>query len=484
MAKGKPPRAPRTPRAARAPLAPLNPGDTVQVEITGLASEGDGVGRYQGFAVFVPLAVPGDLALVDIHTVEKRFARGELREVLRPGPGRTEAPCQVAGDCGGCQLQNASYDVQLQWKRQLVIDAFERIGGLRGVAVPPVWGMEDPWHYRNKAAVPLAAGAVAGFVMSGFFRRGTHRVVPLPEGAGCMLQHPLINDVVEAVCAVASRRGLEAYDERTGEGLLRHVVARVGFRTGEVLAVLVINGEAIPDEEGFARELQDRVPELVGIVKNVNRERSNVILGKKTVPVWGRPYIVERLGGLEFKVSATSFFQVNPLQAERLYERAVEWAAPQGGGLVIDAYCGTGSMALMAATRARLVFGIEEVEAAVADARENARLNGLGNARFVAGRVEEVLGSVASRNGLPVDAIILDPPRKGCEKGAIDACLKLAPPRIVYVSCNPSTLARDLEQLTRDGAYWVAGVQPVDMFPQTAHVECVVLLERCLGAWC
>lgn len=460
------------------------------------------MGRHEGFAVFVPLTVPGDVVDVWIEKVERRFARAEAVQVVRPSPARVAPPCPVADECGGCQWQQVSYEAQLEWKRRLVADALGRIGGLSGVEVRPVLGMESPWRYRNKVAVPFGPlpdglGVAAGMprLTAGFYRRRSHRIIPFPEAVGCLLQHPIINRVVAAVRELAEDEGVPPYDEAIGEGLLRHVVARAGFRTAEALAVLVINGESLPDEAVFAEELRRRVPELVGILKNINRERTNVILGERSVVLSGRPYLVEELGGLRFKVSATSFFQVNPIQAERLYRLAVDWALPAGedGGAVIDAYCGTGAMALMAARRAREVWGVEEVASAIADAQENARLNGVENVRFLCARVEDALEEIACdfqalrrlgngrQDGGRLAAVILDPPRKGCDPRVIASCLRLAPPRIVYVSCNPATLARDLRQLTSGGRYRIEAVQPVDMFPQTAHVECVVALQAAHG---
>lgn len=563
--------------------APVAPGDRIELTLHGLAAEGDAVGRYRGMAVFVPLGAPGDRVRARAVEVKPRYARATLEEVLEPGPGRTGPACPLFGRCGGCHLQHLTYEAQLAWKRQQVIDALTRIGKLEEPVVLPTLGMERPWYYRNKAAVPVRRRP-GGRVELGFFARGTHELVDFGPG-GCAIQHPVITRVLAAV-----REWLEetpdglatpVYDEATHTGLLRHVVVRVGLKTGEALAGLVINGDALPGEEGLAAFLRQRVPQLVGVVKNINRRRGNVILGDETVPIAGRPWLVDELGGLRFRVSLASFYQVNPVQAERLYQRALDEAlggvdegshgdgarpraagpAGQGAGpWIIDAYAGIGTLALLAAARlgfgrrgagaARLgpgpagttgtggagargrVTAIEVVPEATADAEANAAFNGIEGVEFITGRVEEVLPALAREaagGGRRPDVILLDPPRKGCEPAALAACLELAPPRIVYVSCNPATLARDLAVLCDTGSaaaprlkrtypagsagaspgvaagmegtgpgatpgyghetatgtgrrprprYRLVRAQPVDMFPQTAHVECVALLER------
>lgn len=461
---------------------PVHPDEEVTIEITGLAAAGDGVGRHQGFAVFVPYAVPGDRLRVRVREVGSRHARAEIVSVVEPGAARVEARCRVFGRCGGCLWQHVAYAEQLARKRRIVVDALERVAHLKGIPVHPTLGMDDPWSYRNKIALPFTAGAAG--MQAGFYERGTHRVVDLPA-EGCAIHHPTLNRIAGAVLDLVREQGLSAYDEATGEGLLRHLVARVAVATGEALAALVINGESLPGEREMAARLMARAPDLVGVVKNSNRARTNVIWGPVTATLAGRPYVNEKLDGLLFQVSAPSFFQVNPAQAARLYAVALRYAGVRGGDTVvdcdtvIDCYCGTGALALLAARSARRVYGIEEAPAAVADAGRNAMLNGIENVRFIRGRVEEVLHELTAER-LRADVILLDPPRKGCDRRVLEACRLSAPGRLVYVSCNPATLARDLEFLTGPGAgvsFRVREVQPVDLFPQTAHVECAASLE-------
>ena len=450
--------------------AGLRAGDELELVVDTLAVGGDGIGRVQGMAVFVPGTAVGDRVSVRITEVRKHYARAQVLEVLQPGPMRAEPPCPVYERCGGCQWQHLDYREQLSWKRKHVQEALERIGGFHDVPVKDTLGMQEPWFYRNKAALPI--GGRPGAVEIGFYRRGSHDLLGIEA---CAIQHPLINQVLAAARRIINEQRLVPYDESTGRGLLRHLVVRVGSRTGEALAALVINGDGWREEVSFAEELRSSVPQLVGVLKNCNTRPGNVILGDKTRLLSGRDYLIDELLGLRFEVSIESFYQVNPVQTEVLYRTALGHAALTGVETVFDLYSGIGTISLLMARHAKRVYGVEIVEAAVEDARRNAERNGIRNADFFAGDVVRLLPKLG-QEARP-DVLVVDPPRKGVEERVLREVIRLQPRRVVYVSCNPTTMARDLAIL-REGGYRLREAQPVDMFPQTAHVECVVLMSR------
>ncbi len=449
---------------------PVRPGQSIEVPIHGIGHDGEGVGRYEGLTIFVPGGAPGDRLVARVSEVKKNYARASLVKVLEPSPHRVAPPCPVVGECGGCQLQHIAYPAQLDLKRQQVVDAITRVGKLEGVTVHPTLGMDQPWQYRNKAQFPM--GYVGGKVVAGFFAPGTHRIIDIDQ---CEIQHPLGNQIMAEVKALARIYKVRIYDERTHSGVLRHVVARVGRGTGEALAVLVTNGREFPFGEEIAQGLMERIPGLVGVVQNVNPIQTNVILGRENRLLAGRDYVTDHIGEYQFNISPVSFFQVNPVQTEVLYGKALEYAALTGKETVLDIYCGIGTISLFLAKRAHRVIGVEWVREAVADARENAERNGVGNVEFIAGDAALEMPRLAEE-GVRADVIVLDPPRKGCDEPVLEAMARVRPDRIVYVSCNPASLARDLGRLQALG-YRTVEVQPVDMFPHTAHVECVARLE-------
>lgn len=443
----------------------------IEVAIHGLGHDGEGVGRYEGMTFFIPGGAPGDRVAARVTEVKKNYGRAALVQVVEPSPLRVEPPCPVVGQCGGCQLQHIAYPAQLDLKRQQVADALERVGKLTGVTVHPTLGMAEPWSYRNKAQFPV--GLKSGQVVAGFFAPGTHRIIDISE---CAIQHPLGNQIMQVVKELAQHHGVPIYDEKAHRGVLRHVLARVGRGTGEGMAVLVTNGPALPHGKAMAEELMRRIPAVVSVVQNINPERTNVILGRESRVLAGKGQITDYIGDLEFAISPVSFFQVNPAQTEVLYGKALEYAALTGSETVVDLYCGIGTISLFLAKRARQVIGIEWVEAAVADAKLNAERNRVANARFVAGDAAVEMPRLAAE-GHRADVIVLDPPRKGCDEPVLEAIAQVRPERVVYVSCNPASLARDLARLGALG-YRTVEVQPVDMFPHTAHVESVARLVK------
>jgi 23S rRNA (uracil1939-C5)-methyltransferase len=450
---------------------PVKLGEKVELVIEGFGHEGEGVGRYRGFTVFVPEVLKGEKILARIVEVKKNFARGAVLEILESAPDRVAPLCRMAADCGGCQLQHVVYPAQLELKRQRVVDAVERIGGIKGVTVHPVLGMAEPWHYRNKAQYPVRIENAT--VVMGFYRKGTHRIVPAVE---CLLQPEITSRVVQKVRELVEKYQVPIYDELNGTGLLRHVLIKYGSQTGELMVVFVTNGVKFVSGEKIARELAGCFPVLKSVVQNINEARGNVILGTGTKILFGAETITGRIGRFKFKIAAESFFQVNPAQTEVLYQKAVEYAGLAGNEMVLDAYCGVGGLTFFLAEKAKQVYGIEVVAEAVKNANENATSNEIRNVQFEVGTVEKVLPRLV-KEGIDFQVAAVDPPRSGCEEAVLKSLAENKVGRIVYVSCNPSTLARDLKILTELG-YRTMEVQPVDMFPQTYHVECVARMER------
>ena len=486
---------------------PVQVGDHLDLAVDGYSNEGEGVGHVDRYAVFMPGALAGEEVTACVEQVKSSYARARLERVLRASPDRVDPACSLYGECGGCQLLHLDYSAQLEMKRQRVVDALERIGKLDHVVVHPVIGMSEPWRYRNKSQ--YAVGIRDGQVVAGYLAHGTHRVVPADD---CAIQHELNPRVAGGVRQLATALGLSIYDERSRAGFLKNIIVKNASATGQVMVVLVTNGARFPGGRArgrqFAERIADQSPEVRSVVQLIEDAAGDAqhvarATGRrsgtptdsdrsqghddKTSILWGEPAIVDVLDGLKFRVSATSFYQVNPSQTVTLYRKAMEYAHLTGCERVLDAYCGVGTVSLFMAREAREVYGIESVRDAVDDARANAELNAITNARFIEGRVERALPAL-SREGVTFDVAVVDPPRAGCER---EALLALAGettgrdraqgpsgvPRLVYISCNPSTLARDLAILSGLG-YAAVEVQPVDMFPHTHHVECVALMSK------
>lgn len=449
---------------------PVERNDDIILEIDALGAEGEGIGRVDGYAVFVPGALPGELVAAHVIKANSGYGVAKLMEVLTPAPERVEPPCAIFHKCGGCTLQHLEYSAQLSYKRKTVEDALTRLGGLKDSTVLPVVGMDEPWQYRNKGSFPLAE--IDGRVQAGFFAPRSHRLVPTED---CLIQKEAGLLAMLSVRDWANAHGVQAYNEQTDKGLLRHVVTRTSVN-GEVMAVIVATSASIPEKQALIETLRDRVEGLKSIYLNIQKGQTNVILGAEYRLLWGEPYITETLCGLSFSISPASFLQVNPVQTEKLYQKALDLLALNGTEWVVDAYCGIGTITLLLAKHAREVIGIENVPEAVEDAKRNAEQNGIPNARFLCAPAEEALPKLLA-DGVKVDALVLDPPRKGAEEAFLRAVIESGVPRIVYVSCNPATLARDCKILA-EGGYKVETVQPFDLFPQTAHVETVVLMSR------
>lgn len=449
---------------------PIKVGDVLVMEIDGLGHAGEGVGRVKGFAVFVADAIPGDEVLVRIDAIRKSYGRASVLEIRRPSLGRILPTCADSSNCGGCQLRHMEYRAQLVWKRQTVTDALTRIGKLDHPEVKPVIGMDLPDHYRNKVHYPVAS--VGDQVVLGFYRRNSHELVPIEE---CANAHPLCNRAIKVIGPLLSEYGLTPYNGSTNKGLMRHVICRVSIAREQLMVIFVTNGAHIPKVDELLTDMQGALPELVTVAQNVNRRRTSMVLGEETRIICGEPHLIEELNGLSFAISPNSFFQVNSQQAAVLSQLVVDYASTKVGTRALDCYSGTGSLALHLAREGAHVLGIEEVGDAVRDAKLNAALNGLEGTDFRVGRVEVLLPGILKEGR--VDVAVVDPPRKGCEPEVLEALIAAGIPRLVYVSCNPSSLARDLAVLA-DGGYVLQEVQPVDMFPHTSHVETVVSMSR------
>lgn len=446
--------------------------DLIEVTIEDLSEEGTGIGKFEGMTFFIKDAVIGDRVRAKIMKLKKTYGFARLMEVLTPSPDRVEPLCPVARQCGGCQIQAMSYEAQLAFKTRKVENNLKRIGKFEEIPMESIIGMEDPFHYRNKAQFPFGKNR-DGKIITGFYAGRTHSII---ENTSCHLGKEVNEKILEKILAWMNAFHVEPYNEATGKGLMRHSLIRCGFRTGEIMVCLVINGRKIPGEEALVDSLKI-IPGMTNISLNVNKEKTNVILGREVINLWGRPYIEDYIGEVKYQISPLSFFQVNPVQTERLYGKALEYAGLTGEETVWDLYCGIGTISLFLARKARKVYGVEIIPDAIEDARRNASLNGFTNTEFYVGKAEEVLPEKYEKEGVRADVIVVDPPRKGCDETLLSTMVKMQPERIVYVSCDSATLARDLRYLC-DNGYELKRVCPADMFPQTVHVETVVGLQR------
>lgn len=460
--------------------------DVIKIEITDMSDTGEGIGKTEGFTWFVKDVVVGDVIEASVMKLKKSYGFARLQKILTPSPARVTPPCPVARQCGGCQLQAVRYEEQLRFKENKVRNNLRRIGGFGNPVFYPIIGMEHPWRYRNKAQFPFGKNK-AGNIITGFYAARTHAII---EQDDCLLGVEENAKILKCVKEYMNRYHISPYDETTHTGLIRHALIRKGFATGELMVCLVINGSVqdLKHKEELVTSLKALYPEpketkaapvshIASISVNINREKTNVIMGSEVIDIYGPGYITDSIGNVRYRISPLSFYQVNPVQTERLYGTALEYAGLTGTEVVWDLYCGIGTISLFLAQKAKKVYGVEIVPQAIEDARANAALNGMDNVEFFVGKAEEVLPEQYEKNHIYADVIVVDPPRKGCDQVCLDTILKMAPQRIVYVSCDSATLARDLKYLCSED-YTLEKVQAVDMFGNSCHVECVVSLQK------
>ncbi len=467
----------------------LKKNDLFELRIEDIGSEGEGIGKYDGFTFFVKDATAGDVITARVLKLKKNYGFARIEKILTPSPDRVTPRCPVAKQCGGCQLQHLSYEKQLEYKHAKVKNCLERIGGLENPVMEPILGMEEPYYYRNKAQFPVGRGK-DGEPVIGFYAGRTHTIINTEH---CYIQARVNEYLMAAVRAFLTEYCIAPYHEESGTGLVRHILTRVGFTTGEIMVCPVINGDKLPHADKLLEMLQKAVEEynakkeaasepeyvLKSVCFNVNKEKTNVILGAKIIPFYGETYITDYIGEVKYQISPLSFYQVNPSQTRVLYEQALTYADLSGGEVVWDLYCGIGTISLFLAAKAKQVYGVEIVPEAIADAKKNAALNGITNAEFFVGAAEDVLPAQYEKSGgtMRADVIVVDPPRKGCEESLLDTIAAMQPEKVVYVSCDPATLARDVKYLEGKGYKYVKA-RAVDQFGQSGHVEVATLLQR------
>ena len=461
----------------------MKKNDFVTLTIEDIGVGGEGIGKAEGMTFFVKDAVVGDVIEARITKLKKNYGYARLMKILKPSEKRKEAKCPVARQCGGCQVQEMAYEEQLKFKERKVRNNLERIGGfestLLDAVMEPICGMEEPFHYRNKAQYPIGIDR-DGNPVAGFYAGRTHQIIP---NTVCALGKEINTEVLNIVLEFMKEFHVTAYDEGTGTGLFRHVLIRSGFKTGEIMVCLIVNGTQIPHVETLTERLT-KLPGMTSITMNINCENTNVIMGKEIRLLWRQEYITDYIGEIKYQISPLSFYQVNPVQTEVLYGLACDYAGLTGQETVWDLYCGIGTISLFLAQKAKQVYGVEIIPQAIEDARKNAEINGITNAEFYVGKAEEVLPDYYRKyeeshpgRRAHADVIVVDPPRKGCDETLLETMVNMEPDRIVYVSCDSATLARDLKYLCENG-YELKKVRPADMFPMTVHVETVVLLSK------
>lgn len=442
------------------------------IKIENSGHQGEGVGKIDNFTVFVEGALKDETVKVKLIKVNKNYGVGKLIEVLSSSESRTEPVCSTYKRCGGCNLQHSTYEAQLSFKTERVRDVIKRIGKLEDVKIHNTIGMETPYNYRNKVQLPVGKNKDSEIVV-GFYAPRSHDIINMEC---CYIQDEVGDKVIKVVKEWMKKFNIETYDEKTNSGIVRHIMIRKGFKTEEVMVVVVTNGNSIPYSEELVSMLKDNIQGIDSIIQNINNKQTNVILGQKCKTLYGKDTITDFIGEFKFNISPLSFFQVNSIQTEVLYNKALEYADLQGDEIVFDAYCGTGTISLFLSQNAKKVYGVEIIPQAIQNAIKNAEENNVTNTEFIVGEAENEIPKLIEK-GIKADVVVVDPPRKGCEESLLHSIAKMSPKKIVYVSCDPATLARDLNILQQLG-YKTLEIQPVDMFPQTAHVETVVKLEK------
>ncbi|MDF2472823.1 MAG: rlmD [Anaerocolumna sp.] len=451
----------------------IKKNDELIVDIVDISSEGEGIGKHQGFILFVNNTVVGDKVKVKVMKTKKSYGYARMMELLEASPFRVEARCPIAEKCGGCTLQHLVYRKQLEFKQNKVKNCLLRIGGFtENIPMEPIVGMEEPFYYRNKAQFPVGKDKDGGVVI-GFYAGRTHSII---DTSHCYIQAEINDIIIEQIRRFLEVYKISIYEEETHTGLVRHILTRVGFVTGELMVCLVINGTKLPHQEEFI-EFLTRIPHMTSISLNINQEKTNVILGNKVETIWGQPHITDYIGEIKYQISPLSFYQVNPIQTKKLYEIALNYADLHGEEVVWDLYCGIGTISLFLAEKAKQVYGVEIIPEAIEDARRNAEINGIQNAEFFVGAAEDILPRKYKEENIYADVIVVDPPRKGCDESLLDTIVQMSPKKVVYVSCDPATLARDLKYLC-DRGYQIKKVQAVDQFGHSVHTETVVKLCR------
>ena len=448
---------------------PVEKNKEYVVEIIDNGFEGEGIAKINDFTIFVPNAIKGEKVKILIVKVLKSYGYGKIIELLEKSIDRVKSDCDTYKRCGGCSLRHIKYEKTLEMKQNAVQSLVNKFLKNK-IEVQKTLGMENPYYYRNKAQYPVGKNS-EGKAQIGVFANRTHEIIPIQE---CYIQNKKSQEVAKFVIEFINANNISVYNEKTRKGLVRHIVTKVGVKTNEIMCVLVINGKEIPKEKELVTEVTKKFTEVKTIVKNINTQNTNVVMGKENIVIYGSGYIKDQLGKYIFKISPHSFYQVNPIQAEKLYNIGVQAANISKNDIVFDLYCGIGTISLFMAQYAKKVYGIEIVEQAIQDAKENAKINNIENAEFIAGDVENVLDDLINVKKVIPDVIMIDPPRKGMDNKSVENILNIKPKKLVYISCNPATLVRDLAKFEEE--YEVKTIKPVDMFPFTSHVECVSVL--------